>query len=406
PEDDGSSYVFAHLTMQEHGAGRHLLLQPGAVRAVMERRADDRWREPISLGLGVAQRLHPMLADCIDRIFAELIDPDEGGRPKARVRWYRDLILAAELGNERDWDLLRALINVDRLQRDLKKGLVTLLADPSQPLPTPDRVRAGFLLGDLGDPRFPVTVDDWRCELARAGQPGSYFCRVEPGSYLVGSTDADPDARDNEKPQHTITLDQPLYIARYPITNAQWQAWVDLAKGQSSYAADDANLNRPNQPVVSITWHMANAFCAWLSEQIGVTIRLPSEQEWEAAARGGDAHRYPWGDDWHDDHAASAEDRETRGWQWSVPVGCYPAGVAPCGALDMVGNVWEWTASVWQSYPGAEKAFTDDNRRVLRGGGYSRKRTIVRCGARAWDHPDVRGNDGGFRVVVSPRLAH
>ena len=154
---------------------------------------------------------------------------------------------------------------------------------------------------------------------------------------------------------------------------------------------------------------MANAFCVWLSEQLRVTVRLPTEQEWEAAARGGNAWRYPWGGDWHNDHAASEEDRETRGGSWSVPVGCYPAGAAPCGVLDMAGNVWEWTASVWQSYPGAEKVFTDDDRRVLRGGSFNDDRTNVRCGARLRLRPDPVADvlvRGGVRVCVSPPLAH
>src|SRR5205823_13104709 len=110
----------------------------------------------------VVQKLYPMLADRIDRVLTELIDPDESGRPKPRDRWYRDLILAAELGVERDWDLLRALINVERLQRDLRRGLVTSLDDRDQPLPTAERIRAGLLLADLGDPRVPITIDDWR----------------------------------------------------------------------------------------------------------------------------------------------------------------------------------------------------------------------------------------------------
>ncbi|NWF80373.1 MAG: SUMF1/EgtB/PvdO family nonheme iron enzyme [Chloroflexi bacterium] len=163
-----------------------------------------------------------------------------------------------------------------------------------------------------------------------------------------------------------------------PITNAQWQAWG----GRSSYSANDSDLNRPNQPVVGLQWAWCNQFCAWLSAQTGASIRLPTEQEWEAAARGGDTRRYPWGDDWRADHAATAEDRAGRGWEWSVPVGCYPAGAAPCGALDMAGNVREWTASVWRSYPKANNVFTDEQRRALRGGSYRDERTDVRCGAR------------------------
>jgi formylglycine-generating enzyme required for sulfatase activity len=177
--------------------------------------------------------------------------------------------------------------------------------------------------------------------------------------------------------------------------------------GEQSGYVDNTDRNHPNQPVVGVTWHMCNDFCTWLSAQLGITIRLPTEYEWEAAARGGDARRYPWGDDWRDDHAATEEDRETRGWRWSVPVGCYPAGAAPCGALDMAGNVWDWTADIWQSYPGAAKPFTDKSLRVLRGGDYDSIRTYVRCGARGRNDPDLTylSLNYGFRVVVAPPLA-
>ena len=398
--DGATSFVFAHLTLQEHCAGRQLALNTDdPVALVLEHRTDDRWREPIFLGVG----LMPPLV--LDRLLHDLLEREAGNAPKSAVRWYRDLILAAEIGADRDWTYLRTRpqVRVERVQHALRAGLVTLLADSTQPLSATERVRAGFLLGDLGDPRCPVTVEEWRAEWARAGQPGSYFCRVEPGSYQIGSADDDPAANDSEKPQHTVTLEQPLYVARYPLTNAQWQAWVAQASGQSSYFADNANLNRPNQPVVGLSWQMSNAFCAWLSEQIGVSIRLPTEQEWEAAARSSAAQCYPWGDDWRDDHAATEEDRETRGWEWSVPVGCYPAGASPCGALDMAGNVWEWTASVYQSYPGAAKVFTEAARRVLRGGGYADNRTNVRCGARGRYGLGNVNNGLGFRVVLAPR---
>jgi formylglycine-generating enzyme required for sulfatase activity len=134
-----------------------------------------------------------------------------------------------------------------------------------------------------------------------------------------------------------------------------------------------------------------------------VTVRLPSEYEWEAATRGGDARRYPWGDEWRDDHAASEENKAARGWDWSVPIGCFPAGAAPCGALDLAGNVWEWTADTWQSYPGAEKQFTEEDRRVLRGGYFDAERTNVRCGARDWSSLHFVDVNLGFRLVVAPR---
>jgi formylglycine-generating enzyme required for sulfatase activity len=404
--DTDETYVFAHLTLQEHCAGRHIVLgSEDPIALAMQHRADDRWREPLFLGMGLAPP-----ADLND-LLAALLDRDEDDRPKPVTRWYRDLILAAELGADRDWAYLRTLprIKVTKLQRDLRAGLVELLSDRDRPLPVAERVRAGFLLGDLGDPRVPVTVEEWRRELARAraGDTDGYFCRVPAGTYIIGSADDDRDAEDEEKPQHQVEIPQPFLVARYPITHAQWQEWVEVG-GEPSYAANDANFNHPNQPVVAVTWDMCNDFCIWLSAQLGITIRLPTEYEWEAAARGGDARRYPWGDGWRDDHAATEEDRETRGWRWSVPIGCYPAGAAPCGALDMAGNVWEWTADVWQSYPGAGKPFTEEDRRVLRGGYSGGSRTYVRRGARHRGPPAYvihNINENGFRVVAAPLLA-
>ncbi|HEU4328813.1 MAG TPA: SUMF1/EgtB/PvdO family nonheme iron enzyme [Roseiflexaceae bacterium] len=401
--DGPASFVFAHLTLQEHCAGRHLVLSTDEpIAPLLAHRADDRWREPLLLGLGLAR------PGDLDRLLFELIDRAEAGQPKPRERWYRDVILAAEIGADRDWTYLRTrpTVRVVQIQEALRRDLAVLLADRHQPLPVRERVRAGFLLGDLGDPRFPVTVEKWREEVRKmqAGESGGYFCRVEAGTYWIGSANDDPEAREDEKPRHLVTFEQPFWIGRFPITNAQWGAWVEVG-GKPSRSAGDSDLNRPNQPVVSITGEMAVAFCTWLSGELGVTVRLPEEAEWEAAARGLDARRYPWGDEWAEDRAATGEDRETRGWRWSVPVGCYPAGTATCGVLDMSGNVWEWTADVWQSYSGAKEPFRDKRLRVLRGGSYLDERTSVRCGARDWfrlvDFHDIIG----LRVVVGPERA-
>jgi formylglycine-generating enzyme required for sulfatase activity len=387
PDDEHDSYVFAHLTLQEHCAGWHIFTGTDAVDKAMQHRPDDRWREPIMLGLGVMQKTRPEL---IETILTRLISTDEDEGVKPIERWQRDLILAAEIGQDRDWDYLRTQsVDVPRLQRDLRAGLVTLLADTTQPLSTAERVRAGFLLGDLGDQRYPVKVDDWRREIdrARRGDTSGYFCRVEAGTYIIGSDDDDPDASDEEKPAHPVKFDRPFWVGRYPITNEQWQGWVG-AGGHCSYAENDSDLNCRNQPVVAVSWRMCTDFCQWLGKVIDTEVRLPTEAEWEGAARGGDRRRYPWGDDWQSDRAATEEDRATRGWVWSVPAGCYPAGAAPCGALDMAGNVWEWTADVWRSYPGARKRFEEKDYRVLRGGSWAQSKRSIRCGARFRYLPD------------------
>ncbi len=412
-QDGNDDYVFAHLTLQEHCAGCHMVVGTEALTRIMDHRVDDRWREPIMLGLGYIQAQRPEL---IEQVLDRLIENEEQppGREaieKTPARWQRDLILAAEIGADRDWSYLRNL-NVkvageDGLQSRLRTGLTRLLSDADQPLSTPERVRAGFLLGDLGDPRFPVTIDAWRREAQRAfdGDDGGYFCRVDAGEYVIGSTDADPDAKDDEKPQHSVTFDTPFWIARFPITNAQWAAWV-AEGGRPSRFVEDTDLNHPNQPVVGVNWHSARRFCEWLSARLECHVRLPTELEWEASARGGgSARRYPWGDDWRADRAASEENQPDRGWEWSVPVGCFPAGAAPCGALDMAGNVWEWTAGAWESYPGAKKRFGDRDRVVLRGGSWGATPTWCRCGARDWARPGVGVVDFGLRVVLAPPLA-
>ncbi|PDV97058.1 SUMF1/EgtB/PvdO family nonheme iron enzyme [Candidatus Chloroploca asiatica] len=404
--DGPTSYVFAHLTLQEHCAGRHMLLSRDPVAQVLARRGDDRWREPLFLGVGVVQATNPFL---VEKVLRVLVDRREQGVAKPLARWYRDLMLAAELGVDRDWTYLaEQQVDVAGLQAGLRDGLVTLLADRDQPLPVAERVRAGFLLGDLGDPRVPVTVEEWQRELARiqAGDLTGYFCKVEPGTYWIGSSDDDPDADDEEQPLHQVTLEQLFWIARYPITNAQWQAWGE----RRPYGADHDELNRANQPVVGLLWPWCNDFCTWLSTQISATVRLPTEQEWEASARGGDMRCYPWGDEWRDDHAAiteEQEEQETRGWGGSVPVGCYPAGAAPCGAVDMTGNVWEWTASEWQTYSGAATAFTEEDARTLRGGSYRNTKIYVQCWVRITDPFDYKGGlyADGFRVVVAPLIA-
>jgi formylglycine-generating enzyme required for sulfatase activity len=405
--DDDKTYMFAHLTLQEHCAGRYLMLLPDAVERVMaHRRRDlDRWYEPILLGLGVMQQTNPLL---LDRMLTELIDREERGRVKPPVVRQSDLILAAEIGEDRDWDFMRTQwINVDRLQRDLRRGLVDLLRDRNQPLPADERVRAGKLLGRLGDPRFPVIVEEWRREVAWALNDGKgmdrrhrpYFCRVESGVYVIGSSD-DPDASLEEFPQHKVTFDTPFWIGRFPITNEQWREWVRCG-GKRAYFADTPGADLPNLPVVGVTWQMCNAFCQWLSEQIGVTIRLPSEYEWEAAARGRSARRYPWGDEWEDDRAAVDESLQAPVKTTTVPVGCYPAGAAPCGALDMAGNVGEWMADVWHSYPGAQTPFTDLRSGVVRGGGILSEAIGVRCAARsrAFFHT---AETIGLRVILAP----
>jgi formylglycine-generating enzyme required for sulfatase activity len=296
-------------------------------------------------------------------------------------------------------------------------ALLGTVRDPQQP--TPARVQAGFTLGEQGDPRFPVTLSEWWDELPRLrpGQSAGYFCRVPTGTYVIG--DAGQDARDDEQPPYRVHQEHGFYIARYPITNAQWQAWVRVG-GPPAGGADADGLNHPNQPVVGVGWDACRDFCNWLTQALmhvrneregrarasHVIVRLPSEAEWESAARGSKGLRYTWGNEWRPDRAASKDDQSTRGTAATVPVGCYPLGAAPCGALDMLGNIWEWTASPWTPSHAAQQAakITDDAAQLtLKGGSYKTRPALIRCGARSSGSRDSRHPDLGFRVVVELR---
>ena len=157
-----------------------------------------------------------------------------------------------------------------------------------------------------------------------------------------------------------------------------------------------------NQPVVYVSWNDAVAYCRWLSEQRGEEVRLPSEAEWEKAACGTDGRIFPWGDEFD---AKRCNAYET-GIGSTSPVGLFANNAGPYGALDMAGNVWEWTLSEFRSYPYADDGRNDpggDGRRVVRGGGFSNIRDDVRCAIRNYYEPDDRVNYLGFRVL-SPGL--
>ena len=307
---------------------------------------------------------------------------------------------------------------------ELWRNLTTSLAGVVEgtALPVADRLRAGTWLGDLGDPRIPVTAAQWQTEWVRRtttfGAPTGYWCYVRGGAYRIGGWQAN-------EPDATITLPG-FWLARYPITVVQyapfvaegygedaehwwttegWQ-WKQAQKRRQPWRWNDPKYNGPNQPVTGITWYEATAYCAWLSTQVAAKayeLRLPTEAEWEAAAAY-DAQMqrqpYPWGTAELTPERAIHDASELGR---PAPVGCCPSGAASCGALDLAGNVWELTASNYPAYPfGSHKLqrnFTD-GRTAWRGGGWRNKSLNVRCEIRFKSTlPNDDLNDG-FRVVM------
>jgi sulfatase modifying factor 1 len=170
------------------------------------------------------------------------------------------------------------------------------------------------------------------------------------------------------------------------VTGATWQA----PQGPDSSA-------EPKRPVVLVSWHDAEAYCKWAGK------RLPTEAEWEKAARGTDGRKYPWGEQWDSSRVNAEEKLRT-----TAPVGSYPGGVSPYGAHDMAGNAWEWVAD-WHDKDYYKRSPERNpqgpslgSEKVLRGGSYVHNRLVLRTTSRDAGPPDLRLNFGGCRCAKTP----
>ena len=240
------------------------------------------------------------------------------------------------------------------------------------------RQKAGLILGDIS--WQPDNLDE--------------FVVMEQEPFLY------------EESKKSRTLAYRYWIAKYPVTNSQYARFVEEVGKEPSYWTN-RDFNNPLSPVVGVSWHDARAYCNWLngkfkdegfrvagvekpvSLQKDYVVRLPTEEEWERAARGTDGREYPWGTEFDASRANTEEsDTEKKYGVYTTAVYAYPLGVSPVGAWDMAGNVWEWTASKEGEY------------RVLRGGSWVAGARAARCTSRYWGLPylDIIL---GFRVVLS-----
>lgn len=195
----------------------------------------------------------------------------------------------------------------------------------------------------------------------RNEKDGSVLIEISASSFTMGSNDYD-----TEKPVRTVFLDK-YYIAKYEVTVGQFKKYCN-ATGKTMLEQPSWN-NRDDHPMINITWYDAEAYCNWAS------LRLPTEAEWEGAARGTDGRKYPWGNEWDAIKCNSCQKGD--GFKKTAPVGSFSSGVSPYGCYDMAGNVWEWCndwydGSYYGNSPSSNPTGPSSGvNRVLRGGSWN-----------------------------------
>jgi len=240
---------------------------------------------------------------------------------------------------------------------------------------------------------------------AKGDKEGSQDMILIPeGEFLMGSSEPEInwvartffseslDWYADEIPEQKLYLNR-FYIDRTEITVAEYRSFMEATGHSAPRFGDNAKFNQDAQPVVGVTWEDASAYCKWRGK------RLPTEQEWEKAARGSDGKRYPWGGE-PDPRRANVRGLED-GFRYTAPVGSFVQGQSPYGLLDMSGNVWEWTLDWYQPYPGNmfENELYGNKLKVIRGGSWNSNLDLARSALRGKAIPDRPQNSVGFRCA-------
>ena len=233
---------------------------------------------------------------------------------------------------------------------------------------------------------------------------GMEMLLVTSGQFAMGSNEFD--AQQNEQPV-TIVTQGCFFSARFPVTNADYEKFDPTHRNKRAPWADERH------PVIYVSSRDAENFCKWLSSKEGKRYRLPTEAEWEYAARGVDGRIFPWGDTLDAGHFANFADKRTNfvwrdtniddGFAETAPVGSFPKGASPFGIEDLAGNVFEWCFDCFENYKGKERTnprgAQSGPKRNYRGGSWKSRAASLRASARAFNLPDYSSNDVGFRVI-------
>jgi formylglycine-generating enzyme required for sulfatase activity len=253
-------------------------------------------------------------------------------------------------------------------------------------------------------PMAPGKINPSRLPAGYINPTGSQMMLIPGGEFVMGSdaSDAGPD----EQPLTPVTLSE-FYLSRFPVTNAEYEQFDPSHKQKRMKGAGD------DHPVVSVTSLEAMKYCQWLGQKDWKTYRLPTEAEWEFAARGTDGRKYPWGN--HDRRGGFANFADaSTGFAWrdpqvndgypeTSPVGAFPGGASFFGIEDMAGNVWEWCLDFYKPLSGSAtrnpRGAAAGAKRVYRGGSWKSRFSNLRATARNSNAANYSCNDVGFRIV-------
>jgi formylglycine-generating enzyme required for sulfatase activity/transcriptional regulator with XRE-family HTH domain len=387
----GDSLEFWHLTFQEYLAARACadFDHPAQELFRDDRWSRQEWREVMLLIPGVLIRTGPRRVDAIFQAALDRAAGDASLAIKARAAG----LLGAALHDVRASRSTYRPPDEARYHALLTETLGIFDARRAAGIDLRVRIEAAEALGQAGDPRI-------------IENPENNWIPIAGGTFLMGAQKTrkgkpgyDPEAYDNEGPVREVSVG-PFQIGRYPVTVEEYRRFVEdeedgyrkeqcWASGgyEGREAPDnwDEQILYPNRPVTFVNWFEASAYCVWASAERGARVRLPTEEEWEFAARGAQGRRYPWGNETPDPSRANYSDA---GAGQPTPVGLFPAGNTTEGVADMAGNVLEWTLS---DDGGGGKA--------LRGGSCYDNARIVRVSYRCRYLPGLRYNGIGFRCV-------
>lgn len=406
---DNRTFAFPHRTFQEYLTATGVMRRSDFDDFLSKRVVRDIswWREVFLLAAGASRSTPRNICYLVDSLV-----PDEVRDIKPSPEMIQYARLSAQAMAETDF--LRHVASElppGRYAKTHKRIQNWLLAGmgANDVLGALERCAAGDALNWIDDPRFNPDL----YHLPDDEYLG--FIEISGGEFLMGSDEGrDQKARDAEFPQHR--LDLPVFwINRYPVTVAQFRAFFDASEKRPRYQGSLRGFG--NHPVVLVSWFEAMAYCKWVTKALrehahtpesiasllrqGWRMTLPSEAQWEKAARGSDGRIYPWGDTADPNNANYI----MTGIGGTSPVGCFPGGANPA-IMDMIGNVLEWTCSAVDDYPyrpedGREDEASDAGR-VLRGGSWDLSAAVCRAAFRAGTVPGNRNGSFGFRLALRP----